>query len=478
MEKTQIQFLHLPTELKIMVIKEIKNYSDLKALSLTSKQLLDLTKPYLYYEVDLKVCKALKVNRIKEFTADEKDCLVAQRISSLLLQPSNLHFVKILKTGKLGLESTKLMNQLLPLLLADSLTKFSYFASFTENFPTPLQLQILWSTQKHLQNLKCCSYMTIFLQEYLKQGEISQNSLMKSITKLSIKEIGETSNPHDSSPSIMYWPLRNLNLYLLQSLLVQGRNTVSDFLPQLGTLFARGYFVNLKKLSLQFFHNFSKQILANVPSLESLALYYCGNAGSFRLRLVIPDDFSLKRLTIWDCANLKKYTPLLKKIKGLESLVIKFDETITSNRIIRNLMHAVVAYKETLRQFKLRANLGPDFNALLWDADVVKEIKLCQKLVDLSLPLDSTQPPYYCHLIASLPSLSSLTIYKGVGNWPPERALEIFPASTNLESVLFKNYKQYSNEDNWYQQRFIRKELQQICYPSSSQQQSQNDSSS
>lgn len=208
----------------------------------------------------------------------------------------------------------------------------------------------------------------------------------------------------------------------------------------------RRSFVNLKNLSLQYFHNFPKQIFDNVPSLESLTLYYCGRARNFNLRLVVPDNFPLKRLTIWDCDDLNKYVHFLNKIKGLESLIIKFDKTVTSDRSMRYLMHAVIPYKENLRQFKLRANLGLDFNALQWDTDVVTGIKLCNKLVDLSLPLDSTQPSYYCHLISALRSLSSLTIYKGVGKWSPKRALEIFPDFTNLESVLVKNYKQESTK--------------------------------
>lgn len=216
MDKTNVQFSHLPSELKILVIKKIKSYSEFKALSLTTKELSDLTKPYLYHKVDLRVSNSLKVDRIREFIANEKYRLVAKRISSLLLQPSNLRFVVVLKTGKFGSESTKLINQFLPLLTRKSLTKFSYIAPFTENFSTPLQLQNLWKTQKNLQNLKCCPYMAPFLIELLQHGELSHNTLMNSIIKLSIQEIVESLNPYDRRPSIIYWPLRNLNLYHLK----------------------------------------------------------------------------------------------------------------------------------------------------------------------------------------------------------------------------------------------------------------------
>lgn len=72
MDKTKAHFQHLPIELKIMVITNFKRYSDLKALSLTSKEFSYLAKPYLYYIVDLRVSNAHKVDRISDFTANKK----------------------------------------------------------------------------------------------------------------------------------------------------------------------------------------------------------------------------------------------------------------------------------------------------------------------------------------------------------------------------------------------------------------------
>lgn len=132
----------------------------------------------------------------------------------------------------------------------------------------------------------------------------------------------------------------------------------------------------------------------------------------------------------------------------------------------KNLICEVVKYKETLQLFKLRVQLLQDFNSLRWDIHIINEIKACNEFVDLSLPLNSTQPSCYRRLTASFPSLSSLTIYKGLREWSPERTLKIFPDSTNLESVLIKNYGQHSHKHYWYQQRFIRKELERICFPS------------
>lgn len=307
--------------------------------------------------------------------------------------------------------------------------------------------------------------MVPFLKEVFEKGK---PAFMEYITKLNIRETRESWDSQDNSSSIMYWPLQNLDLHLLKSLLLRAIGTDSHFVRNVGELFAKGYFVNLKKLTLEYFQTFSKHILANVPSLESLTISYCGRPLSYFLRLEVPNNFSLKHLTISDYDNLKKFTPLLKKIKGLESLIIKFFQLINNDRTMKNLVRELVKKnKETLRKFKLKTYLCSVFDSSLWDIDVIEQLKLCHHLADLSIPLDSTEPSYYCDLIGSFPSLSNFTIYQGIAKWSPDRALEIFPASTNLESVLFKVITHDPGRDIWYRQRLIRKELkQQICSPS------------
>lgn len=80
-------------------------------------------------------------------------------IHSLLFQPENLCFTRVFKTGRISPKSTILVDQLLPLLRKNSLIKFSYSPESEDCFPTPLQMQFLWGSQKLLQNLKLYSDM-------------------------------------------------------------------------------------------------------------------------------------------------------------------------------------------------------------------------------------------------------------------------------------------------------------------------------
>lgn len=170
---------------------------------------------------------------------------------------------------------------------------------------------------------------------------------------------------------------------------------------------------------------------------------------------------------------------------------------------------------ETLRVLKLKVDLryAGDIPRSHWEAEFVKNIQLCDKPVDLSLPIFSQKPPsYFRDLITSFPHLTSLTIYTGIEtfcNWSSSDALGLFPASTQLESVLFKspilhpdisdrqrarveagpfrlprmypkNFSSHQtqlesvrfkshrlNPENlgWHRRCFVRKELEQLCRP-------------
>ena len=82
MDKITFPFLSLPVELQTEAVNYLRNYSDLKALCLTSKHLFDIATPRLYYELDLRT---------------DNDSWLEQRIRSLVLQPANLRFVRIIK---------------------------------------------------------------------------------------------------------------------------------------------------------------------------------------------------------------------------------------------------------------------------------------------------------------------------------------------------------------------------------------------
>lgn len=474
MDNATFQFLGLPLELQLAVIEMVRNHSDLWALCLVSKELSDITKPYLYHEVNIKITSNFKAKIMRWIGGKEEDHLITKKISALVLEPENLRFVRVLETSYMGIEPTKLMDRLLPQLQRDSLIKFNYSTRSTKIFPTLPQMQLLWSTQTRLRNLKFSTHMVPSLKEFVERCKPGPCPLLNSFTELDI-------NGSDPDRSTMVWPLRNLKLCLLQSLTVHALTAPSDLLPNLQASFANGSFVNLTRLSLQFILHFPALTLTNLPLLESLDIFHCGAFGHSDLRLAIADNFPLKHLSFADSGNLDKLMPILARIEGLESLVIKLDGSIaatTASRSVKAFARSIVVHKETLRVFKLKVHLRSNFPPSLWHAYAISEIQLCNKIVDLSLTLTATEPIYYHNLIASFPNLSTLTVYKGIDIWSPERALKIFPASTKLESVVFKNYGHPSNNRAWNRQRFVRKELERICVTSFQPQESEKDSGS
>lgn len=142
-----LSFLKLPIEVQVEVVNNISLYSDLKALCLVSEELCNLATPRIYHKVDLKI---ESIRNQSQFPDEEEDRCMLSRIRSLLLQPENLAFVRVLKTGWFGQESTTLMDELLPLLPESSLLKFSYSTNSESRFPTPLQIKFFWGRQKRL----------------------------------------------------------------------------------------------------------------------------------------------------------------------------------------------------------------------------------------------------------------------------------------------------------------------------------------
>lgn len=135
MDRIEFSFLRLPLELHVEVLKLISHNSDLKALRLVCKEISDIATPCLYYSIDLLNDDDYRVHpRINQ---GEKDTKTLQRIQSLLMSPANLRFVRVLNTGQFGTRSTDLMNQVLPLLRKDYLTRFSYSTRSIISFPTP-----------------------------------------------------------------------------------------------------------------------------------------------------------------------------------------------------------------------------------------------------------------------------------------------------------------------------------------------------
>lgn len=135
------------------------------------------------------------------------------RIYSLLREPANLRFIRVLKTdGWFDSESTVVMNRLMPLLREDFLIEFSYTFVDISCFPTPLQL----GPSKNLRNLKLYSHMGRWMEKFLNKMEPSQRvRLFKSFTEL---DIGRSWHCRAMTLITACWPLKNLDSCPLQNL--------------------------------------------------------------------------------------------------------------------------------------------------------------------------------------------------------------------------------------------------------------------
>lgn len=350
-----ISFLNLPDELQIEMVNNISLYSDLKALCLVSKAFYNLTTPLIYYKVEL----VIENTSGEEFPSEEQNGKMLSRIRSLLLQPTNLGFVRVFKTGSFGLGPTILMDELLPLLRKDSLLEFSYSTNSKYCFPTPLQLEFLWGRQKRLQNLKLYSHMVYWLKGFLQEQKSSHKVILKSFTELSI---GNGYEFYFDTPNLLTWPFRNLDMCLLNSLSLSGSLFCEEYRAVMD-LFVGQSFANLTHLSLKDI-TFEKTVtFANVPKLKSLVIDHCDDAIDYvndvyteRLPFEFPDNFQLQSLTYWGYGKAEPVTHLLAQVKGLKKLVIGVSYTASINdQAITDFTGAVMLHKDTLGLFEIIA---------------------------------------------------------------------------------------------------------------------------
>ena len=452
MDEIAFPFLSLPVELQTGIMNYLRDYSDLKALCLASKHVSEIATPRLYYELDLRNegnCHALPM---------------MQRIRSLLIQPANLHFVRIIKTLALGAEESQLMGRLLPLLRPDSLTELSFRAISPRHFPTPPQMEFIWNHQKNLQNQRLYSHMVPELDLILRKRGPSQTALLKSFTELNIND--RTSKCSVDVRSMMSWPLKSLDLSILQRLRIGGLYIGDVVLSSLNTLFARGSFVNLRELTFSWIVFEKEMVLTNLPSLKVLTLRECTGVLP-TLPLVIADDIRLSSFFGWIFGEVEEMIPVLAQIKGLECLHIKRRHRILAmDQAQKELVRAMISHKKTLRVLNLEESLSSSnrVDAMLWDFHIVKAIQSCRKLIRLSIPLLSNRSiNYYREMIASFPDLETLTIYDSLAtcaNWSLDNAVMLFSASTNLETICFKG--SLPNHPGTWEQRYERKELEQL----------------
>lgn len=214
--KMAFPFLDLLVELQDNVVNNISCYCELKALHLISKTLYDVITPHFYYKVDL--CTRDMCGRYR-IPNERQDQQMLSKIHSLI-KPANLCLVRVLKTGWQGYKSTILMNEVLPLLRMDSLIRFEYFTGSKFCFPTPRQLDSLYSRQKRLQRLQLHSHMVPWFAEL--EREHIQNVLLESLTE---GDIGDRVNSSAITPDQVYWLFRNVKFCLLKRLSLNGQDS-------------------------------------------------------------------------------------------------------------------------------------------------------------------------------------------------------------------------------------------------------------
>lgn len=449
-DKTTFPFLNLPIELEAEIVSYVWQYSNLKTLCLVSKHVSDVATPYLYYEVDL-----IRTNR----------CSIKKKISILLINPTNLHFVRVLKTPSLTLEESLLMDQLLPHLRKDYLKEINFASFSVDRFPMPQHIEYLWYHQKKLQNLELKPHMIPWLERFSKKLKPNQSNILKFFSNL---EISTTHSEWDEpfTQIKLHWPLQNLELSVLQKLTFSAQRFDYSIFYTLNILFAKGCFVNLTELGFRNICNFDWDLkLTKLPSLKCLVVNCCTTEGP-RLPLVLADDIRLSSLTYRHKSDVdvEKFIPLLAQAIGVKYLSITRELKIfATTHTQRALVDEVIEHKDTLRELHLNGILALKKNseeeARLWDTLIVERIQAhCKNLVNLSIPLVSKKPvSYYCTMVKHFPHLASLKIYESAFYdhyiiRSKKAALELFSASTSLKEIYVKKT---IDEEGW---RFVRKD--------------------
>lgn len=143
-----------------------------------------LQSTYLTLRLRVSIMKLNLTNGGKDYISRMR-----QRINSLLIQPTDLRFVWIINTPKMEPEETRLMGRLLPSTPARFSDGVQLFGIIHQkNYPTPLQMQFIWNSQRNLHNQNLCSQMVPALDIVLKERGPSQSALLKYFTKLEIND--------------------------------------------------------------------------------------------------------------------------------------------------------------------------------------------------------------------------------------------------------------------------------------------------
>lgn len=400
------RFLELPVEIRTNVVTYLSRPSDIKALCRVSKAIWEIATPRLYNKVDL------TLKRGQDIPADEEGLFLA-RISSLLSAPCNLRFIRKLKIGCCGPQTTIALDALLPQLLENRLIEFDFRDDARYFFPTPDQLHRLWSSQKNLQNLQLSTYHIPFLIDFFEQTKEPPNCLLQSVTRLRL------ANFYNVNSDMLLLPLEIIDISRLRSLTLSGA-ILSKIVYKLNRLFASQSFSRLTDLQVEL-AVFEKPLeLSNLPSLNFLSFGLRNGPRQYTIEskgLVVPADFPLRNL-VWSGEspqNHPRIQSVLTKVKGLEHLEIEcylgFCQRASHQTA---LAKAIKMHKATLKTllFDESMEMGP----LYFNNQLVRQILKCKQLEKLALPLPPNEPvSYYTNIIASLPRLRIFRIYDRSG---------------------------------------------------------------
>ncbi len=165
--------------------------------------------------------------------------------------------------------------------------------------------------------------MVEWLEEFLQKQKPNQNALLKSFTR-----------------NTQCWPLKNLDMCLLQSLTLDGRHLDPHF-PNVMDLFAAQLFANLAKLTLKGISFDGIITFTNVQKLKSLVINYCDD-----LLFEFPEKIQLKSLAFSSGEQAELLTHLLTQVRGLKKLHITTHERIV-DRVLFETVRSVVSPDQT-----------------------------------------------------------------------------------------------------------------------------------
>lgn len=313
-------------------------------------------------------------------------CLTRLPLSRYLEHVQTIKTTNIASSEHEGLNqySVLVLDQLLPKLRDDSLTKFE-FDELTH--PTLEQLKFLWQHQKRLRNLQLMFKTHFPMVSDLKDLKYSLRSL-KFITELDLDLESAVVD------SVVCPLLEILDLSHLQKLRLgcfphpsSGR---SSPLKPSKTLFSDCFPATLTHLTLRFISFFDNYLqLDDYPFLTHLDLRWCDKSQDLFAGYSRPTLVSLC-LVEYSSFHMAGLADMLHRFQGLESLTICIARLLEDAEMVQ-FLDAVDRHKDTLKYLLFNHNGTPTgrepalFNAKLCDV-----IKTCKNLSQLGISLCKT----------------------------------------------------------------------------------------